>query len=158
MTEFQALGMGGTGSLALSRDKTDNFTLAVAATATSFQESINSQAVKQLFRLNPQFEFKPGQPRPKIVYDPLVPLSTQDVVALLSLFEKAGWDLSKQGGIRDAIIKNLGLPDYIEQEVQDGLQEHGNCPIDGLLDGNSALDAIIGLDNDNNERMARGSL
>ena len=43
MTEFQALGMGGTGSLALSRDKTDNFTLAVAATLTSFQESINAQ-------------------------------------------------------------------------------------------------------------------
>ena len=128
MTEFQALGMGGTGSLALSRDKTDNFTLAVAATATSFQESINGQAVKQLFRLNPEFEFKPGQPRPKIVYDPLVPLSTQDVVALLSLFEKAGWDLSKQGGIRDAIIKNLGLPDYIEDEVQDDLQEHGDAP------------------------------
>ena len=110
--------MGGTGILALSRDKTDNFTLAVAATATSFQESINGQAVKQLFRLNPQFEFEPGKPRPKIVYDPLVPLSTQDIVAMLGLFEKAGWDLSKQGGIRDAIIKNLGLPDYIEQEVQ----------------------------------------
>ena len=143
MTEFQALGMGGTGSLALSRDKTDNFTLAVAATATSFQESINGQAVKQLFRLNPQFEFKPGQPRPKIVYDPLVPLNTQDIVALLSLFEKAGWDLSRQAGIRDAIIKNLGLPDYIEQEVQEGLQEHGGSPIESLLDGKSALDAIM---------------
>jgi hypothetical protein len=64
MTEFQALGMGGTGSLALSRDKTDNFTLAVAATLTSFQESINGQAVKQLFRLNPRFEFRPGQASP----------------------------------------------------------------------------------------------
>jgi hypothetical protein len=144
MTEFQALGMGGTGSLALSRDKTDNFTLAVAATATSFMESINSQAVKQLFRLNPQFEFRPGQPKPKIIYDPLVPLSTQDVVALLSLFEKAGWDLSKQGGIRDALIKNLGLPDYIEDDVQEGLQEHGDSPIESLLDGKSALDAIMG--------------
>lgn len=144
MTEFQALGMGGTGSLALSRDKTDNFTLAVAATATSFQESINSQAVKQLFRLNPQFEFERGQPLPKIVYDPLVPLSTQDVVALLSLFEKAGWDLSKQAGIRDAIVKNLGLPDYIEQEAQDELQENGGNPIESLLEGESALDAILG--------------
>lgn len=144
MTEFQALGMGGTGSLALSRDKTDNFTLAVAATATSFQESINSQAVKQLFRLNPQFEFEPGQPKPKIVYDPLVPLSTQDVVALLSLFEKAGWDLSKQGGIRDALIKNLGLPDYIEQEAQDDLQEHGSNPIQDMMEGRSALDELLG--------------
>ena len=144
MTEFQALGMGGTGSLALSRDKTDNFTLAVAATATSFQESINSQAVKQLFRLNPQFEFERGKPKPKIVYDPLVPLSTQDIVAILSLFEKAGWDLSQQAGIRDAIIKNLGLPDYIEQETNDALQEHGDSPIASLLDGKSAIDAILG--------------
>ena len=144
MTEFQALGMGGTGSLALSRDKTDNFTLAVAATATSFMESINSQAVKQLFMLNPQFEFRPVQPKPKIIYDPLVPLSTQDVVALLSLFEKAGWDLSKQGGIRDALIKNLGLPDYIEDDVNGDLQEHGDSPIESLLDGKSALDAIMG--------------
>ncbi len=72
-----------------------------------------------------------------------MPLNAQDLVALLSLFEKAGWDLSKQGGIRDAIIKNLGLPDYIEQEVQDGLQEHGGSPIENLLEGQSALDAIL---------------
>ncbi len=144
MTEFQALGLGGTGSLALSRDKTDNFTLAVAATATSFQESINSQGVKQLFRLNPEFEFEKGQPRPKIVYDPLVPLSTQDIVAILTLFERAGWDLSKQGGIRDAIIKNLGLPDYIEQETNDELQENGGEPIENMLEGTSALDQIMG--------------
>jgi hypothetical protein len=71
-----------------------------------------------------------------------VPLSTQDVVAILGLFEKAGWDLSKQGEIRDAIIKSLGLPVYIEDEVQDDLQEHGNNPIETLLDGQSALDAI----------------
>jgi hypothetical protein len=143
-TEFQALGMGGTGSLALSRDKTDNFTLAVAATLTSFQESIHQQGVKQLFKLNPQFEFEPGQPKPKIVYDPLVPLSTTDVVAILGLFEKAGWDLSKQGGIRDAIVKNLGLPDYIEQEVDEELDENGSNPISALLEGKSALDAIMG--------------
>jgi predicted RNA-binding protein with PIN domain len=143
MTEFQALGMGGTGSLALSRDKTDNFTLAVAATLTSFQESINQQAVRQLFRLNPQIEFEKGQQRPRIVYDPLVPLNTQDIVAVLSLFEKAGWDMSKQAGIRDAIIKNMGLPEYIEQETQEKLQEHGDSPIESLLDGKSALDAIL---------------
>ena len=65
-------------------------------------------------------------------------------MALLSLFEKAGWDLSKQGGIRDALIKNLGLPDYIEDDVQEGLQEHGDSPIESLLDGKSALDAIMG--------------
>lgn len=143
-TEFQALGMGGSGSLALSRDKTDNFTLAVAAIATSFRESINSQAVRQLFRLNPDFEFERGKPRPKIVYDPLVPLSTQDVTAMLSLFEKAGWDLSKQNGIRDALIKNLGLPDYIEEQVNEELQENGSNPIQNLLEGKSALDQILG--------------
>lgn len=147
MTEFQALGMGGTGSLALSRDKTDNFTLAVAATLTSFQESVNQQAVRQLFRLNPQFEFERGQPKPKIIYDPLVPLSTQDIVAVLGLFEKAGWDMSKQAGIRDAIIKNMGLPEYIEQETQEMLQEHGDSPISTLLDGRSALD-ILGVAQD----------
>ena len=144
MTEFQALGMGGTGSLALSRDKTDNFTLAVAATLTSFQESINAQAVKQLFRLNPQIEFERGQPRPQIVYDPLVPLSISDVVAFLSLFEKAGWDLSKQAGIRDALIDNLGLPKYIEQEVDEELDDLGDSPISALRDGGSALDKIMG--------------
>ena len=143
-TEFQALGMGGTGSLALSRDKTDNFTLAVAAVANSFQESINQQAVRQLFRLNPQFEFERGQPKPKIVYDPLVPLSTTDVVALLGLFEKAGWSLEGQSGIRDALLKNLGLPDFIEQETKEKLQEHGDSPIESLLDGKSALDVILG--------------
>jgi hypothetical protein len=111
--------------------------------ANSFMESINQQAVRQLFRLNPQFEFERGQPKPRIVYDPLVPLSTQDVVAMLGLFEKAGWSLEGQGGIRDAIIKNLGLPDYIEQETDEKLQEHGDAPIESLLDGKSALDAIM---------------
>jgi len=144
MTEFQALGMGGTGSLALSRDKTDNFTLAVDATLTAFRESINQQAVRQLFKLNPQFEFEKGAPKPKIVYDPIVPISTQDVVAILGLFEKAGWALDKQAGIRDTIISNLGLPSYVEQEVDETLQEHGDAPIESLLDGKSALDAIMG--------------
>lgn len=143
-TEFIALGMGGTGSLALSRDKTDNFTLAVEANLQSFQESINQQAVRQLFRLNPQFEFEKGKPKPRIVYDPIVPISTQDVVAILGLFEKSGWDLSKQAGIRDTIISNLGLPSYVEQEVDEKLQEHGDAPIESLLDGKSALDAIMG--------------
>ena len=142
LSEFQALGMGGTGSLALSRDKTDNFTLAVAATLSSIQDSINQQAVRQLFQLNPQFEFEKKQPKSRIVYDPLVPLSTTDVVAILGLFEKAGWSLDKQSGIRDAIIKNLGLPDYIEQQTEETLQENGDNPISSLLDGKSALDAL----------------
>ncbi len=144
MSEFMALGMGGTGSLALSRDKTDNFTLAVDATLTAFMESINQQAVRQLFRLNPQFEFEKGKPKPRMVYDPIVPISTQDVVAILGLFEKSGWDLSKQAGIRDTIISNLGLPNYIEQDVDEKLTEHGDAPIESLLDGKSALDAIMG--------------
>lgn len=143
-TEFLALGMGGSGSLALSRDKTDNFTLAVEANLQSFQESINNQAVKRLFALNPQFEFEKGKPKPRIVYDPIVPMATQDVVAILSLFERAGWDLSRQAGIRDTIVENLGLPDYIEQQTNDALQEHGDAPIETLLDGQSALDAILG--------------
>lgn len=142
MTEFQALGMGGTGSLALSRDKTDNFTLAVDSTLQAFQESINQQAVRQLFRLNPQFEFEKGKPKPRIVYDPIVPISTQDVVAILGLFEKAGWSLEKQPGIRDTIISNLGLPSYVEQETNELLQEHGDSPIASLLDGKSELDVL----------------
>lgn len=144
MTEFQALGMGGTGSLALSRDKTDNFTLAVDATLAAFMESINQQAVRQLFRLNPQFEFEKGQPKPRIVYDPIVPISTQDVVAILSLFEKAGWSLEKQVGIRDTIVNNLGLPSYVEEQTQEQLKEHGDSPIQTLLDGKSSLDVLSG--------------
>jgi len=65
-------------------------------------------------------------------------------VAILSLFEKAGWDLSQQKGIRDTIIDNLGLPNYVEQETNDALQEHGDSPIASLLDGQSAIDAILG--------------
>jgi hypothetical protein len=45
---------------------------------------------------------------------------------------------------RDAIIKNLGLPKYIEQETDEQLKEHGDSPIESLLDGKSALDAIMG--------------
>lgn len=143
-TEFMALGMGGTGSLALSRDKTDNFTLAIEANLQSFQESINNQAVERLFALNQQFEFEKGKPKPRIVYDPIVPISTQDVVAILGLFEKSGWDLSKQAGIRDTIISNLGLPKYIEQAVDEELQENGSNPISALLEGKSALDLLGG--------------
>jgi len=143
-TEFLALGMGGTGSLALSRDKTDNFTLSVGATLEAFKESINGQGVTQLFALNPQFEFEKDQPLPEIAYDPLVPLSVQDVVAMLTLFEKSGWDLSKQAGIRDALLKSLGLPEYVEQDVDEELGDLGDSPIEAVLEGRSALDAILG--------------
>ena len=79
------------------------------------------------------------------MYDPLVPLSISDVVAFLSLFEKAGWNLEKQAGIRDALIDNLGLPKYIEQEVDEELDDLGDSPISALLDGGSALDKIMGM-------------
>jgi hypothetical protein len=110
--EFIALGMGGSGSLALSRDKTDNFTLAIEAIADSFESSINSQLVRQLFRLNPQFEDLEALPR--IVHDPIVPLSTQDIVAVLGFFEKAGLNIASQPGLRDTILQNMGLPPWIE--------------------------------------------
>ena len=113
MTEFLALGMGSSGSLALSRDKTDNFTLSVSAILDAFESSINDQLVKQLFRLNPEFEDL--KKLPKIVHDPVVPLSTSDVATIISLFEKAGWELKSQSTIRDTILQSIGLPDYEEQ-------------------------------------------
>lgn len=42
------------------------------------------------------------------------------------------------------VASGLGLPDYIEQETNDALQEHGDSPIESLLDGQSAIDAILG--------------
>lgn len=123
MTEFLALGMGGSGSLALSRDKTDNFTLSVSAILDAFESSINDQLVKQLFRLNPQFSNLKELPR--IVHDPVVPLSTNDVATIISLFEKAGWSLANQSAIRDMILQSIGLPDYEEQTALESDQKPG---------------------------------
>lgn len=125
MTEFLMLGTGasGGGSLALSRDKTDNFTLAVTACLDAFESSINDQVVKRLFRLNPRFEDLDELPR--IVHDPVVPLSTGDVATIISLFEKAGWSLGDQSTIRDTILQAIGLPDYEEQTAHESDQAPG---------------------------------
>ena len=42
----------------------------------------------------------------------------------------------------------MGLPDYIEDEVQDDLQEHGDAPIERLLDGQRRPGRDIGSANE----------
>lgn len=131
MTEFLTLGTGATGggSLALSRDKTDNFTLAVTACLDSFENSINTQLTRQLFRLNPQFEDLDELPR--IVHDPVVPLNTNDIMAIISLFEKAGWGLKNQTTIRDTVLQAIGLPDYEEDTALESDETDGEGkPVD----------------------------
>lgn len=125
MTEFLTLGTGATGggSLALSRDKTDNFTLAVTACLDAFENSINTQLVHQTFRLNPQFEDL--DELPQIVHDPIVPLNTADVATVISLFEKAGWGLQDQTTIRDTVLQSIGLPDYEEKTALESDENDG---------------------------------
>mgnify|MGYP001173726727 CR=1 FL=1 len=127
LTEFLALGMGasGGGSLALSRDKTDNFTLAVTAYLDAFEASINNQLVPRLFRLNPQFEDLTALP--KVIHEPVVPLSTADISAVVNLFHTVGWDLSNQRTIRDAILYNVGLPEYEDPEASESETGDGDA-------------------------------
>ena len=112
MAEFLALGTNATGggSFALSRDKTDNFSLAITSLLDLFQESINNQAVKRLFKLNPEFNL---EVLPRIVHDPIVPININEVAAVLSGFKGIGWDLTKEANseeIKNAILEAVGLP------------------------------------------------
>jgi hypothetical protein len=113
MTEFLALGTNATGggSFALSRDKTDNFTQAITAYLDAFQESINNQAVRRLFKLNP--EFAGLEVLPRIVHTPIIPINIGDVSAVLSGFKAHGWDLTKEANsedIKNAVLDAVGLP------------------------------------------------
>lgn len=122
MTEFLALGTNATGggSFALSRDKTDNFSLAITSYLDSFQESINSQAVRQLFRLNPEFDDL--EVLPKIVHDPIIPININEVMAVLSGFKSHGWDLTKEANaeeIKNAVMDAVGLPKAAQKDAPD---------------------------------------
>lgn len=123
MAEFLALGTNATGggSFALSRDKTDNFSLAITSLLDLFQESINNQAVKRLFKLNPEFNL---EVLPRIVHDPIVPININEVAAVLSGFKGIGWDLTKEANseeIKNAILEAVGLPKAAKKdEANDG--------------------------------------
>jgi hypothetical protein len=110
MTEFLALGTNATGggSFALSKDKTDNFTLAITSYLDAFEESINNQAVRRIFKLNPQFE--DVEVLPRIVHTPIVPIDMRDVGMILGMFKGVGWDISDDQKIKNAILDELGLP------------------------------------------------
>jgi hypothetical protein len=113
MSEFLALGTNATGggSFALSRDKTDNFSLAITAYLDAIEESINNQAVRRLFKLNPEFDNLETLPR--IVHDPIIPININEVSAVLSGFKGMGWDLTKEANaeeIKNAILDAVGLP------------------------------------------------
>ena len=113
MSEFLALGTNATGggSFALSRDKTDNFSLAITAYLDSMEESLNNQAVRRLFKLNPEFDNLEVLPR--IVHDPIVPININEVSAVLAGFKGIGWDLTREANadeIKNAILDAVGLP------------------------------------------------
>lgn len=119
MSEFLALGTNATGggSFALSRDKTDNFTLAITAYLDAIEESLNNQAVRRLFKLNPEFDNLEVLPR--IVHDPIVPININEVSAVLSGFKGMGWDLTKEANaeeIKNAILEAVGLPKAAQKD------------------------------------------
>lgn len=120
MTEFLALGTNptGGGSFALSKDKTDNFSQAVTAYLDAFEESINNQAVRRLFKLNPEFE--DVEVLPKIVHDPIIPININEVVAIMTGFLNHGWRLSAEVNgeeIKNAILNAAGLPKAAQKQA-----------------------------------------
>jgi hypothetical protein len=119
MTEFLALGTNATGggSFALSRDKTDNFTLAITSYLDSLEESINNQAVRRLYKLNPEFDKLEVLPR--IKHEPIVPINVNEVIAVINSFKGVGWDLTKETNaddIKNTILDGVGLPKAAEKE------------------------------------------
>jgi len=128
MSEFLALGTNATGggSFALSRDKTDNFTLAITSYLDAFEESINNQAVRRLFKLNPEFDNLEVLPR--IVHDPIIPVNISEVSAVLAGFKGIGWDLTKEANaeeIKNAILDAVGLPKAAQKDEADNKGEGG---------------------------------
>lgn len=109
MSEFLAMGTNSTGggSFALSKDKTDNFSLAITAYLDAFEDSINAQAVTRLFELNPQFDC---EVLPKIVHTDIVPIDMREVAMVLGGFRGVGWDISEDEEIKNFILDDLGLP------------------------------------------------
>jgi len=127
MTEFLALGTNATGggSFALSKDKTDNFTLAITSYLDAFENSINNQAVPRLFKLNPQFKCKV---LPRIVHDDIVPLDMREIAQFLGIFKNIGWDISEDEKIRDFVLDKMGLPKSTRGKVAAAIQQQPKAP------------------------------
>jgi hypothetical protein len=130
MTEFLALGTNptGGGSFALSKDKTDNFSQAVTAYLDAFEESINNQAVRRLFKLNP--EFANIKILPRIVHEPIIPISINEAIAVLSGLKNQGWDLTKETNaeeIKNAVLDAAGLPKAARKDAPDNSGKPGEA-------------------------------
>lgn len=103
-----SLGHEGVGSFALADSKDDTMKRGIEALLNRIQDAVNSQMVRQLFELNPNFDIKE---MPKIVHDGL---SEKDV-----------------NGIADYLIKikQAGIPIPLDKDMLVYLLEQADIPV-----------------------------
>lgn len=110
LAQFVMLGQDGVGSLALSKDMTDFFTMAVQATADIISETFTKYAVPRLLALN-------GYDA-EGVYLTHTPAGDVDTAAMADFLQKLGgfvtWDANDELWLRQLI----GLPERDIEELQ----------------------------------------
>ena len=118
--EMLALGSG-SGSFALSQDKTSRFVTAISCYADAAQGAINSQAVSRLFEMNPKF--KNLKKLPEIRHKAVAPIKNDEVAKLLTAMTGSGFTIGSHPDIINALLEAMGLPEIPEEELKAMIEE-----------------------------------
>lgn len=114
-TEGLLLGGDGRGSLALSKDKTDQFALITDSTLTEIRESVKKDVLDVIWMLNGW----DGALKPEITTEQIQYRDVEQVTASLVDMAKAGATLMPDDPAINVVRKLLGLPEQPEMDQLD---------------------------------------
>ena len=114
LAEFLSMGGDSSGSLAMHRDKSSFFLLALRAVANTVQDVINRHAIKQLVDLN----YGPREEYPRLQFSRLETREVKEYAEAIVALAGAGF-LSPTEVDEVAVRHELDLPDAPEREDED---------------------------------------
>lgn len=125
LAEFLMLGQSSVGSYALSKNKSDMFSLAIEAILDAVEDVINRQAIPQLFKLN---VFPEISQRPRYRHGDIGKPDLDSIANLINALSNSGAELFPDGELENYIRYAAGLPERPAEddelgELYSGLNE-----------------------------------
>ena len=106
-SDLLSLGHNGTGSFALADVKNESMKRGIESLLDRIQESVNDQAIRKLFQLNPEFEISD---LPKLVHDGITERDTVGLADYLVKIKQAGIPIPLDKGMLKFILEQANIP------------------------------------------------
>lgn len=113
--EHLLLGADGVGSLALAKDKSDNFALTVDGTLGKIREAMQRDLLGPLWEINGW----PEEMKPKLMHEQVTNRDINRIAEALTSLSKVGIVMSRNDAATTGFMKLIGLPGFKELKEVD---------------------------------------